>query len=311
MLSRIVGWASDRDDIRTVILTGSRARNDGRVDEDSDYDVELFTTDLRLYETDTAWMAEIGRVWVYLALELPTDARYRMRLVVFDGGHKVDFGFAPTVVLDEMVARRSVSDIYNRGYRVLLDKDGRAAALPRATGTSPARALPTEAEFRAAVAEFWFEAFHIPKLIDRNDLWVVKMRDWTMKRLLLEMIEWHAVAGRGPTHDVWHIGTRLEEWAAGDVWVRLHDVFGLFGKRHAWRALIATTSLFRDVSKETATLLGLAYPESVDTAITGYIDDRFERASVESGIAAEPSAISTGRPSGDSPPGPTSRGGRA
>lgn len=28
----------------------------------------------------------------------------------------------------------------------------------------------------------------------REELWVVKARDWTMKVMLLQMLEWHAVA---------------------------------------------------------------------------------------------------------------------
>lgn len=273
-LTRILGWASGRDDIRAAILTGSRARNDGRVDDDSDYDVELFTTDLGRYETDTDWMAEIGSVWVFLALPLPTDDRYRMRLVVFEGGRKVDFGFAPVEVLDETIARGTLNEVYQRGYRVLLDKDGQASRLPAPSGTAPQRATPSEAQFRAAVAEFWFEAFHIPKLLARNELWVVKMRDWTMKRLLLEMIEWRAVAEHGADHDVWHIGTRMEDWAPSEVWTALHQAFGHFGPADSWRALFATIDVFRNVSRETATLLGYRYPDDIDANVGSYIDRR-------------------------------------
>lgn len=274
ILPRIVKWAERRQDIRAVVLTGSRARDDGSVDDDSDYDIELFTSQLERYETDSTWMAEIAPVWVYLPLSLPTDDRYRMRLVVFEGGQKVDFGFAPTIVLDEMVAGKRLNELYERGHRVVLDKD-RKASLPRPSGVARVRHLPTEAEFRALSNEFWFEAYHIPKLLQRNDLWVVKMRDWTMKRMLLQMIEWHAITTHGLTHDVWHIGTRMEQWASPEVWTRLTDAFGRFGHADSWRALFATLALFRDLSKETAAFLGFAYPDAVDAAISGYINRRY------------------------------------
>ena len=269
-LARVVEWAARRPDVRALVLTGSRARADGRVDEVSDYDLEVLTTDRARYETDE-WMGELGPVWVYLPTTRSDDERYLTRLVVFAGAVKVDFSFAPPDLLEDMAAAGMLSPLYERGYRVLLDRDGLAARLPESGLRPPARSLPTEAEFRAAVEEFWFEASHVPKLLKRNELWVVKQRDWTMKELLLRMVEWHALAASAGERDVWHIGTRMAEWAEPGVWERLHEAFGGFGADESRRALVATTSLYRDLARETAERLGHAYPEEVDAAISGYV----------------------------------------
>ena len=269
-LAQIVAWADRQPDIRALVMTGSRARDDGSVDDASDYDVEVFTSDRAKYETDE-WMAEIGDVWVYLPTTRDDDDRYMMRLVVFAGAVKVDFAFAPLELLAEAAAAPTLTPLYDRGYRVLLDKDGVAARLPEAALRPPAGRLPTEAEFRAAVEEFWFEASHIPKLLARNELWVVKMRDWTMKLLLLQMAEWHALS-EDRARDVWHIGTRMEEWAAPGVWERLHEAFGGFAAAESRRALVTTVSLYRDLAVETAARLGYAYPSRADTAVTAYVE---------------------------------------
>lgn len=234
-LARITEWAERQPDIRTLVLTGSRARDDGSVDETSDYDIEV----------------------VYLP-ETRADDRYLMRLAVFAGGMKIDFAFAPTTVLEEMVTEQKLNSLYERGYRVLLDKDGLAARLPRATHRPPIGRSPTEAS-------------HVPKLLQRNELWVVKTRDWTMKLLLLKMIEWHAIATRGESYDVWHIGSRMEKWAAPQVWERLHAAFGRFDAGDAWPTLLATASLFRDLAIETGQKLGHRYPHDVDRSISGYL----------------------------------------
>jgi aminoglycoside 6-adenylyltransferase len=270
-LDRIVRWADRHADIRALILTGSRARPDKRLDSFSDYDVEVFTTELSKYEAKDDWMWEIGNVWVCLPLSSESDDRYRMRLVVFEEGRKVDFGFAPTMVLEETVAAGKLSELYERGYHILLDRDGLASRLPMPSYAAPVTTLPSEAAFRAAVEEFWFEAFHIPWLLLRNELWVVKMRDWTMKQLLLTMIEWHAVATRGKQQDIWHIGTRMASWTTPQAWERLHDVFGRFEVRDSWRALLATTGLYRDLASEAAEALDYTYPSAVDRAISEYI----------------------------------------
>lgn len=269
LLRRVVEWANQQPDIIALIMTGSHARRDATVDELSDYDLEIFTASPDRYTSSADWMAEIGKVWV--SLPLTSSRGCPTRLVIYEGGEKVDFSILPVRALEDVVSAQKLSELYDRGYRVLVDKKGLAARLPTPSYASPGGAQPTEAEFRAAIEEFWFEASHIPKYLQRDDLWVVKFRDWTMKELLLKMLEWHTVAMNEEHHDVWHIGTRMKDWVRPDVWERLHETFGRFDAADSWRALLATVSLFRDLARETAERLGYQYPQQVDDAISGYL----------------------------------------
>lgn len=270
-LAKVVEWANRQPDIVALIMTGSRARPDGPVDALSDFDLEIFTSEPSQYTSSADWMREIEDVWVYL----PTTSSRgcETRLVVFNGGEKVDFSILAVHVLEDAVQSQLLSDLYERGFRVLIDKKRLASRLPVPSHSSPVRRPPTQAEFRATVEEFWFETSHIPKYLQRDDLWVVKFRDWTMKELLLRMMEWHAVAKGGDRADVGHIGMRLKDWISADVWQRLNDVFARFDAADSRRALLATTTLFRDVATETADLLGYQYPDDVDDAISGYISE--------------------------------------
>jgi aminoglycoside 6-adenylyltransferase len=267
MLATIVEWATRQEDVVAAVMTGSRARGGGAVDEFSDYDVELFTTEVDKYLANPDWFAAIGDVWVWLRA---TDEGYPHPLVFFDGGEKVDFGIYPVSVLERQVDR-GLNELYERGYRVLLDKSGLASRLPEPSRSPPARALPTDEEYRAVNVEFWFEAAHIPRYLRRGDLWVVKHRDWTMKEMLLRMLEWQAIATDGGRHDVWHIGTKMRTWVPPAVWRRLDEVFGRFAADDSWRALLATMSLFREVSFDVAERLGYRYPAGIDDAITAYV----------------------------------------
>ena len=93
-----------------------------------------------------------------------------------------------------------------------------------------------------------------------------------MKTLLLRMLEWHAVATRGPDVDVWHIGRHIRDWAKPEFLDRLATVFGRFDQIDSWQALLATCDLFRDVATATAKALGFAYPDALDGAISGYVE---------------------------------------
>jgi aminoglycoside 6-adenylyltransferase len=179
----IVRWAEDEPNVIALIRTGSRAR-DGQGDEFSDLDLEVIAADPRRLQRKDDWFRAFGGVWVVLRFD---ELRFPTRLVVYDGGSKVDYTLAGVERLTEMY--QGLDSLYERGYEVLLDREGVTERLPRATGAFPILAAPSEAEFTFIVEEFWFEATHMPRYLSRGDLWVVKFRDWTMKRDLLRMLE--------------------------------------------------------------------------------------------------------------------------
>lgn len=265
--SSVVAWAHAHENVLALIATGSTSKVEARSDEFSDLDLEVIARDPKRLVDDDSWFASFGEVWVALRLE---QQHYPTRLVIYEGGSKVDFTVAGTERIEQM--RDGLDPVYERGYQVLLDKEGTTADLPRATGMYPVRALPTQAEFDAVVEEFWFEAAHMPRYLARDDLWVVKFRDWTMKTNLLQMLEWQALArADGTSLDVWYIGTRMKDWVDADTWERLHEVFGGFEQRDAWRAILASADVFAHASREVAGMLGLSRPDLLERHIRSYL----------------------------------------
>jgi aminoglycoside 6-adenylyltransferase len=189
LLASVLEWAQRDDNVLALITTGSTARADGRRDEFSDLDVELVTRDPQQLLDDDAWFEAFGEVWVTMRFD---ELDYPTRLVVYEGGSKVDFTVAGVRRLEEMTER--LDPLYERGYRVLVDKASLAGGLPPASGALRPHATPVQSEFDAVIEEFWFEVTHLPGYLARGELWVVKFRDWTMKEDLLKMLEWHTVA---------------------------------------------------------------------------------------------------------------------
>ncbi|MBG0831734.1 aminoglycoside 6-adenylyltransferase [Planomonospora sp. ID67723] len=266
LVTRLVEWARRRPDIRAMLRTGSRARGDGSVDALSDHDIELYTTAPDEYAGSDEWVGELGAVWVNIELEGPYDNP--AHLVFFEGGVKVDFQVVPMSLLENMIDG-GLDELHQRGYQVLFDRDGIAARLPAATRSAPLTEAPGEEEFRETCAEFWFEIAHLPRYLARGDLWVVRARDWETKELLLSMIEWHAVTHYGPGHDVWHIGTKMRDWAAPGVWERVEKVLGI---HDPLRQAQETADLFGDLARDVAEAYGFAYPQDAEHAIRSYID---------------------------------------
>lgn len=267
MLDRIVAWGATEQPIRVALLVGSRARQPV-TDELADLDVSLFAESPTPYTGSDQWITTLGAVWVCI----PTfyergDQIVPTRLVIFDGGIKVDFSFPSFAILSEMAH----TDELSAGYRVLLDKDDRTAALSPPTGHAPRPQPPTAAEFATAIDEFWFEAYHVAKYLKRDELWMVKFRDWSTKEWLLKMIEWHAQASHGGNIDTHYLGKQMRQWTDPATSTALDHVFAHFDGDDSWRALLATLDLFRRLASETATLLGFTYPADLDANITAWI----------------------------------------
>ena len=105
-----------------------------------------------------------------------------------------------------MIAGGQLSDEYRRGYHVALDKDGLYPQLPPSPRIFPQPSAPSPEQVAACLNEFWFEAIHVAQFIRRREFWVVKFRDWTMKTMLLQVLEWHRPRHRQPADKYLAVG---------------------------------------------------------------------------------------------------------
>jgi aminoglycoside 6-adenylyltransferase len=267
LLTSIMAWCEKSDIVQALIQTGSLARKDGTADGLSDIDVEIITSVPSALMANDDWLHQIGEVITVLRLHPEDGQEWATRLAIYSGGVKVDFTLAGIERVRSMIDARALDPLYERGYRILLDKSGVTTDLPAATCFLAAPALPRQAEFRALVEEFWFEAFHVPKYLARGELWLVKQRDWAMKELLLRMIEWHASIRNSGSIDTWHLGTRMHEWTDRETRAELQGIFGRFDAADALRAFEATTKLFGRLGREFARTANLEYPQRVEDQI--------------------------------------------
>jgi aminoglycoside 6-adenylyltransferase len=261
IMRKLLDWARIEDNIRALVQTGSSTRGGGQWDQFSDRDLELICVDPTLLSSDDSWIRGLAPIMVALYLDNASEDP-ETRLVFFEGMRKVDFTLAGRDRVQHMVRQRRLNDLYARGYTVLLDKDGLTTDLPPSSPKVPTRRLPQEREFTATVDEFWFEAAHMPTYLSRDDLWTVKLRDGTMKEMLLRMLEWQALLSHGVQHDVWHRGTKMKGWVEPDSWQELQACFGHFDAPDSTRALMATMSLFVRLTHEIADATGFGVPSS-------------------------------------------------
>ncbi|PHM28546.1 aminoglycoside 6-adenylyltransferase [Xenorhabdus innexi] len=227
-LKGIIKWAESVDHVQALIQTGSLARKDNSSDDLSDIDIEIITSNPALLMQDRRWLYEFGELITVLSFDPDEHQEWATRLAIYSNGVKIDFTLAGIERVRHMADEGILDELYGRGYTILLDKSSVTQGIPAPAYTFPVRTLPSQSEFTASVEEFWFEAFHIPKYLARGELWLVKLRDNTMKELLLCMLEWHALARHSSTIDVWHNGLHVREWTDSQTWDELQSTFGRF-----------------------------------------------------------------------------------
>lgn len=271
MIPNILQWAQQENSIRAIILVGSRAVNN-KVDAFSDYDLAIFCETHRPYIQDEQWLSRIGKVWVCVHEQMRFNHRvFPVRLVIFEGGEKVDFAFYPLELLQALVRLPVLPEAYDKGYTVLLDKDNVTKSMAKPVEKEAQK--PNGEEFDRVVKEFWFEAYHVAKYLKREDLWSVKFRSNGLHVFLLKMIEWHEEARGEWREKLPANGKHMRLWVEEKTWRDLHKVFAHFDLQDSWRALTHTMGIFRELAKETSQMLGYRYPYEVDQKLSGFIAD--------------------------------------
>lgn len=272
ILNKIIEWAKEEELVRGLIMVGSKALSDA-TDDLADIDISVFFKDKESFIRDASWISKIAKVWVYSPDEhYYGDTLVPTRLVIYEDGVKVDYSLCDIEVI-EFLAK---NNHFDTGYKILIDKDGLMTNFKEPSFKPSLPKKPTEEEFIHIIKEFWFEAYHVAKYLKREDLWLVKFRDWSLQVYLITMMEWLMLARNNWDYDVKWNGKHIKKWLDPKIYERLNEIFSHFDKEDSWTGLIARLNLFRDLSKETAQLLGYPYPEDTDKNLTGFINNLYE-----------------------------------
>jgi aminoglycoside 6-adenylyltransferase len=280
LIQRFIKWAETRSDVRAAVVVGSRARVNRPADEWADLDMMIVTKDPESYLSKTDWVENIG-THILTFLEPTSTGDDTERRVLFKDMLDVDFAIIPESMARQLVEKgiplemsTELSDVFGRGIRVLIDKDGLTAKLTSAVSTierSTPR-MPTQQEFLQVANDFLYHAVFTAKHLRRGELWwAITCCNCHMQRLLLQITEWHAHATRGLDYDTWFRGRFLEEWADPRVLEELRSAFAHYDKDDVSRSLLSSMALFRWLSKETAEKLGYTYPTEADECVTKWV----------------------------------------
>lgn len=258
IIDNILTWAKRHTNIRTVILIGSQARTIEHADVWSDLDMLLIADNISEYIQTTSWIAEFGTPLLTF-IETAFDASYERR-VLYEGFLDVDFALSEPEGFKASLASGEVRTIFQRGYRILLDKDDWSSALEQACAL-PQRPEIAPQKVLNEINDYWYHCVWVTKKLQRGELWVaMNCLNCYMKTKLLSMIELMTTRSADQVIDTWHSGRFLEKWADPSIVQRLPGSFTDYDA-HALRvALHHQMELYHDMASHVAASQGLSYP---------------------------------------------------
>jgi aminoglycoside 6-adenylyltransferase len=267
VLRQVSEWAESAQNIRTVILTSSRADPLSHPDMLSDYDLQVFVHDLEPITRDDQWLQSFGAIMVRwpLSPQSTSTPGWITQLVVLEDGVRIDFQFTE--------GKLPRFDEHDHSYTVLGDKDHLADAWPNNSFATPIERPSAEA-FLDRTNAFWWDILYVAKGLWRGELNYAKyILDGTIRyEKLLPVLRWHIGLQHGwetrlGLHDRW-----LHRYLDPPTWDEYLQTFADAQTEANWSALLTTTRLFRRTAQAVAAELGCEYPDQTDKNVTAFIE---------------------------------------
>ncbi|MCK9524768.1 MAG: aminoglycoside 6-adenylyltransferase [Limnochordia bacterium] len=266
VLETLQAWAEKDECIRGMVLTSSRVIPGSTIDFLSDYDIELYVSDLTPFAANDDWLAFLGSImvrWPYKPRST-MEPDWITRLVLFRDGVRVDF---------QITANLEVrADAYANGRKILIDKDQLFDCLVEPTYTKYLVKTPTPQQYEELVQEFWWDAIYVPKCLCRGELPFAKyMLDHMLRHHFLHpMIEWYigTITDWTANPGVW--GRRFKYYLDRELSWQLEATYAGADLGENWDAFFNMLDLFSSLAREVGSYLGLEYPTDIEDDVRQY-----------------------------------------
>jgi aminoglycoside 6-adenylyltransferase len=263
VLTQFDEWARGDNLVRAAILTSSRADPEAKTDFLSDYDIELYVSDIEPFQQNDDWLTAFDDKWL-------------TRLVLFKDGVRIDFQITDQTTIE--------ADAYDNGYRVLLDKDCLTLGLHEPTFSKYIIKKPSREEYETLVHDFWWDAIYVPKCLWRDELPFAKyMLDNVLRYSFLQrIVEWYIGLRNDWSVNTGICGKRFKRYLDAETWLEFESTFAgsdleenestFAGSdlEENWQAFFNTINVFRRLAKQIGTGLGYDYPEQLDEEVMQY-----------------------------------------
>ncbi len=269
MLDLILTFACDHDEVRAVVMNGSRVNPNAQKDPFQDYDIVYYVRNVEPFIRNMEVVRYFGEIMI---LQTPEemhdppavgDGHYTY-LMQFRDGNRIDLSFYALNQID-VTLKDSLS-------LVLLDKDNLLGELPPPSDAGYLPQLPTTKAFDDCCNEFWWLNPYVAKGLWRDELTYAKvMFDMHMREQLLKMLHWYFGVQTGFQKSPGKLGKYLKGQIDAELWTLLECTYSDAQLANMWEALFSMDALFRRIAQSVADHFGFNYPEQDDARVSAFV----------------------------------------
>jgi len=269
MLDLILNVAKNDENVRAVIMNGSRVNPNAKKDPFQDFDIVYFVRDVEPYKRNEAFIKPFGERMI---MQLPEDMidppadndGHYTYLMQFLDGTRIDLALFSLEKISALTA--------NSLTVVLLDKDNLIPELPPPSDRKYLPKEPTAKLFDDCCNEFWWVNPYVAKGLWRGELTYTKyMLDVVVRVELMKMLTWYFGIQTNFQKSPGKLGKYLKQSLDPEIWSLLENTYADSQPEHIWDSLFIMGELFRRVGRCVAEHFGFNYPEQDDRNVTSYL----------------------------------------
>jgi aminoglycoside 6-adenylyltransferase len=271
ILDLILHVAKNDENIRAVIMNGSRASPFAAKDEFQDFDIVYIVNEVVLLVESREWLKEFGEL---LIMQTPDemdgiwpDSKNRFAfLMLFNDGNRIDL----TLIQQEKF-ENSPRDSQSI---LLLDKDLKLHEFKRPSDKDYLPKQPTEKEFKNCCNEFLWVSTYVAKGIARKQLTYAKaMAEQNVKEQLIKLLTWYAATKTHFQKSMGAYGKYLEQYLEPNVWDKFCKTYVDANYTHMWEGLFIMCELFDEIAIKISEHYHYPYDQDEYRAVVKYLKD--------------------------------------
>jgi aminoglycoside 6-adenylyltransferase len=268
MLNLILSFAKNDENIRAVVMNGSRANPNAPKDIFQDFDIACLVNDLAHYVRNNNIPPYFGEILILqepdnMGEPSPEDEGHYAYLMQFIDGNRIDLSFhAP---------ERWKSVTGDSQSIVLLDKDHVLGELPPASDSDYWVKKPTEKQFQDCCNEFWWMNSYVAKGLWRGELTYAKWMTEVVQEQLMDMLTWYFGIKTGFQKAPGKAGKYIKEDIEPEIWAELEKTYSDSNFDNSWESLFTAGSLFRRVAQAVASNFAFEYSQKDDENVSAHL----------------------------------------
>lgn len=157
VLGEIINWAEQNDDVRAVLLTGSRENSNNVADLLSDYDIEIAVNNADQFLNGEQWLSAFGDILTIIRV----DESFSLRMVLYKDYVRIDFRIYSIENFKQYIDLPELPEHWDIGYIILCDKDRLTEHLEQPACKAFVVSKPSKEEFSATVTDFWWDTTYV------------------------------------------------------------------------------------------------------------------------------------------------------